>query len=320
MSGSIDRRPLDYTTLFLIVLGLALFGFNVFRNMYFWHDDAYITLRYAINFAETGGLGWNPGERVEGYTEPLHLFLISALLKLGITPVIAARLVNLGALILLVWSVVGTLRDTGADRRLRALAFAGLIASPAAAVWLVGGLGGLLAAAMVAATCRLMMRALGAEEMRGSIVWAVFAGILAGLGYLARPDTTLFFFGMTLATLFVWDRSLVVRFSVCTAFGVVFICILGTHIAWRYGYYGEFLPNTYYAKVGVDLATRMSRIVTYFGKSLLLYTPVITIAGIVLIASLFVRIDRRVLILAGGAAVFAAYLVWSGGDHMPAAR
>ncbi|MBY8977365.1 glycosyltransferase family 39 protein [Rhodobacteraceae bacterium NNCM2] len=320
MSDWVDRKSSDPATILFITLGLALFAYNLIENRYFWHDDAFITLRYAINFAETGALGWNPGERVEGYTEPLHLFLISGLIRLGVEPMMAARLVNLAALILLIWAVIGTLRDLDVDRRFRAIAFTSLIAAPAVAIWLVGGLGALLAAAMVALACRVLLRSLSAVDMTRSSLWAAGAAVLAGLAYLARPDTALFFFGTMLFVLLLWDRRFASRFTLGVVFGTVFTAVVGAHILWRYGYYGEFLPNTYFAKVGVDFSTRMSRVVTYFGKSLLLYAPVISAAGLVLVLSIFVRTDRRMLILTGGAAVFGAYLLWSGGDHMPAAR
>jgi hypothetical protein len=41
-------------------------------------DDAYITLRYAENFARGQGLVFNPGERVFGCTEPLLALVLGA--------------------------------------------------------------------------------------------------------------------------------------------------------------------------------------------------------------------------------------------------
>jgi hypothetical protein len=45
----------------------------------FFHDDAFITLRYAQNWLAGSGIGWNPGERVEGYTNFLQLVLVTGL-------------------------------------------------------------------------------------------------------------------------------------------------------------------------------------------------------------------------------------------------
>ena len=42
-------------------------------------DDAYITFRSIDNFINGFGLTWNIGERVQAYTHPLWMFLISGL-------------------------------------------------------------------------------------------------------------------------------------------------------------------------------------------------------------------------------------------------
>ena len=41
-------------------------------------DDAYITFRTVDNFLSGYGLRWNVGERVQTYTHPLWMFLLSA--------------------------------------------------------------------------------------------------------------------------------------------------------------------------------------------------------------------------------------------------
>ena len=40
-------------------------------------DDAFITLRTVDNFVNGYGLRWNPSERVQSYTHPLWLFLVT---------------------------------------------------------------------------------------------------------------------------------------------------------------------------------------------------------------------------------------------------
>ncbi len=41
------------------------------KTWYVLFDDAMISMRYAFNLAHGNGLVWNPGERVEGITNPL---------------------------------------------------------------------------------------------------------------------------------------------------------------------------------------------------------------------------------------------------------
>ncbi|MCA9617965.1 MAG: hypothetical protein KC731_03025 [Myxococcales bacterium] len=59
-------------------------------------DDAFISYRYAENFAKGLGLVYNAGERIEGYTNFLWTVLLGVAIKLGLDPVGAAKI--LGAL------------------------------------------------------------------------------------------------------------------------------------------------------------------------------------------------------------------------------
>jgi arabinofuranosyltransferase len=56
------------------VLGLLL----VFTTLRAWLcDDAYITFRTVDNFIHGYGLTWNVAERVQAYTHPLWMLLLS---------------------------------------------------------------------------------------------------------------------------------------------------------------------------------------------------------------------------------------------------
>src|SRR5437870_9145345 len=59
-------------------------------------DDAFISFRYAENLVRGYGLVYNPGERVEGYTNFLWVLLIAGFHALGADSLSAAKV--LGAL------------------------------------------------------------------------------------------------------------------------------------------------------------------------------------------------------------------------------
>src|SRR5258708_3012383 len=61
----------------LIALALACFLFLIARDSWL-SDDAYITFRTVDNFIHGYGLTWNVDERVQVYTHPLWMLLISA--------------------------------------------------------------------------------------------------------------------------------------------------------------------------------------------------------------------------------------------------
>src|SRR5438552_5641952 len=59
-----------------LIAGLSLAHQAIFHTL---ADDAFITFRYALNFATGNGIVFNPGERVEGYSNFLFLVLLAAL-------------------------------------------------------------------------------------------------------------------------------------------------------------------------------------------------------------------------------------------------
>src|SRR5262245_40681163 len=62
-----------------IVAPICLVVFCVIFLRHAWLcDDAFITLRTVRNFAEGHGPTWNIGERVQAYTHPLWMLLVSA--------------------------------------------------------------------------------------------------------------------------------------------------------------------------------------------------------------------------------------------------
>src|SRR2546426_6673593 len=69
----------------LLLLTALLFGYNVQRS-YFLGDDSFISFRYARHLAEGHGLVWNPGDRVEGYTNFLWVVLMAGGVRVRLEP------------------------------------------------------------------------------------------------------------------------------------------------------------------------------------------------------------------------------------------
>ena len=63
-----------------LLLGLALLAFILLFLRTAWvGDDVYITLRTVDNFVNGYGLTWNAAERVQSFTHPLWMFLLTAI-------------------------------------------------------------------------------------------------------------------------------------------------------------------------------------------------------------------------------------------------
>ena len=215
---------------------------------WFWTDDAFISFRYARNLLEGHGLVFNPGEYVEGYTNFLWVLELAALWGLfGVRPEQAAPWLSVtytaATLAVVLWWAA---RAPGLPRRrLVAWMAVGLLCSSATfAVWTSGG--GLETRqftffVVLAVVCLL----LHGRDRRGLAV-ASFA--LAAAAY-TRPEGPLiaaccfaWYAAATVASGHRWDG----RHLACLV--APFVALVAAHFLFRYAYYGEWLPNTYYAK------------------------------------------------------------------------
>ena len=214
-------------------------------------DDAYISLVYAKNWVDGQGLVFNPGERVEGYTNFLWVALMTAPHALGVDAVACTRVLGaLASLGLLIagWRLAAAISTRPRDPVLLAVPL-WLAANGALAFWTLSGME---TAAFALLVC------LGAERYlrRGRL--DAGAGLLFGLAALTRPEGWMFF-GLTLLhqggrTLLATRgrptvRSLWALWPAPACFGALVL----PHLAWRWTYYGYPLPNTFYAKTGISL-------------------------------------------------------------------
>ena len=276
----------------------------------FEHDDAYISYRYADNWAHGHGPVYNPGEIVEGYSNFLWVAMLRAAAAVGIEVRAAAR--GVGAvshliLILIVFHFVVRRCRRSAGLAVGAAAVVAMHA--AVAVWAPSG----METVPFALLSLLAMSRFAAELQGERDHWG--SGLLFGICALLRADG--FLFVIATAVYLVGRRSRLRRaLTLLAGFAVVF----APYFAWRFDYYGYLFPNTYYAKVG-DGVFQQLRGLFYF------YNGVAPFGGLLLFALPLVLIvrrdaarDRMRAYLACVVLTLAAYIVWVGGDHMPMAR
>lgn len=207
-------------------------------------DDAFITFRYVENIARGLGPVYNAGERVEGYSHFLWLALLSASRTLGLQPVPASMLLGIlfhaGTIALL---GIVALRISGGRPPIPMAAFAVALHHDLA-IWATGG----LETALFTFLCAAGAAALATTDPRGARGAAV-AGLVLALGILARPDGALFFLcGLSWVALRAGGPRAGTRAA--AAFLAPAALILVPYLIWKIAYYGEILPNPYYAKSG----------------------------------------------------------------------
>lgn len=292
---------------FLLLFVLVLIGHELAA---FSHtpDDAYISYRYAKNFADGYGLVFNVGERVEGYTNFLWVVVLAAFIKFGADPVMVSKVLgvalSLGTL-LLTYKFGKVMFEPRLFLSLVAVVL--LAFSSSYAEWSVAGLETpLFTFLMVAGAYRYSQ-----EQAQDRI--PLTSSFLFALASLTRPEGVLLF-GVTCFDRLVYRRGRWRKlFKESLIALTVFIALFGAHFLWRLGYYGYPLPNTFYVKTGGGVY----QILRGFDYLLGFVTDY---GGFLFVLPLFLflrpKIDFRVRYLGFVIIVYSLYIVWVGGDFM----
>ena len=227
----------------LLAAAICVFVFHA-RIYWGWtEDDAFITFRYAQNLAGGRGLVFNPGERVEGYSNPSLLLISAAALRAGLDPVIVAKWLGLaaGALCLLLsWLLA---RRMAQDAPLAALVAPFYLAvSPALARHAVTGLETTLFALLLTAGVLL------AAGDRSPLRRALFL-VIALLISITRPEGPAFALFLLVAGAVIRGRGPGGSRRGDWAEPGILVLFLAAYASWRWSYFGSFFPNAYYAKV-----------------------------------------------------------------------
>ena len=217
---------------------------------WFLTDDAFISFRYVRNLLEGHGLVFNPGERVEGYSNFLWVLELAAVWwALGVAPEDAAPWLSVaftaGTVGALAWWVyrLPSLRNRG----LVGWMALGLVCSSATfAVWTSGGA---LETRQFTFFIVLTVVCLSLYRDRRAGLLAVSLS-LAGAA-LTRPEGPLIAvccFGWFFVQRMADTKRMRVGWRELAYLAAPFVILVAAHFLYRYAYYGEWLPNTYYAK------------------------------------------------------------------------
>ena len=228
-------------------------------------DDAMISMRYAWNFSHGQGLVWNPGERVEGYTNLLLTLVMSVFTGLldKSAAVLAVQIMGIGLVlgcVYLVWKLATELA-AHLDPRARPFFVATVVVLTITyyplSFWALTGMEtGLLTFLVLAAVYVVERDNAGSGEAH-----TLQAAGLLGLAYLTRPDSIIFAVPLLAYTLEKERRENDgTGLSGRVALGAIglYLAFPLLQEAFRIIYYGATLPNTYYLKLtGMPLANRL---------------------------------------------------------------
>ncbi|MCL4234270.1 MAG: hypothetical protein KJ042_07110 [Deltaproteobacteria bacterium] len=281
-------------------------------------DDAYITFRCARNLANGHGLVYNIGQNVEATSNFLYAIVIGLGMKLGAHPEFVGLCLNfaaLGAMLYVLAVDAGvTDRETLWDaRRMSGIVWA-ISAQPATWVYAHSGMETIAFTALLFGGFLTVARSM--EKGTGG----AWAGLWIALAATIRMEAAAFM-APACAFLFLYsDRGSRARRVIATA--LLFAAIFVPVTAYRYSFYGDLFPNTYYAKVdggSLALAERgVIYVAQWFGTTL----PAIAVA---LGAAIALRrgddfTRRRMALGLVWIAGYVAYNIYVGGDYFSFGR
>jgi len=310
-----QRRPL------LAVIALAALWHGARYD--FFCDDAFIALRYAKNLIEHHELSYNLGQRVEGFTSPLWVLLISAVGSLGVPLPNATRVLGASAALSTFWALCRFWDelDPKSPRLVVAPAAALAMSAPFAA-WTLGG----LETPLFVATFTLALALLARASRRCDLRSCLQAGLCVAFCVLCRPEgATLIVIGSVVICLpsAASPEPLVRRLPAWLA---PLALLVGGYELFRLVYFGYPLPNTFYVKTsGEGLWQRGVSYLSFaggeFGWPLLgacLIALIFLLIPNALLASKRTTQSGRVLLLCTGAAglIHLLYVARVGGDFL----
>ncbi|MBD3330258.1 hypothetical protein GF354_01875 [Candidatus Peregrinibacteria bacterium] len=288
----------------IILYLLLAFFIIVFVKNAWMGDDAFITMRTVDNFVNGYGLRFNIAERVQSFTHPLWMMLISFFYFTTREPYYTVLAISM---VLSIYVMYRFLFETSKNRYSLFLGFTILLASKAFIDYTSSGLENPLTYLFIILFCAEYFKD---DKRSGSFFWLSF---IAGLAMLNRLDTILLFFPALLYRFFKGE-------NIGRKFIYGFIAILPL-IFWEIFsllYYGFPFPNTYYAKMAgtvIPLYEYLLRGVIYFWDSLTM--DPITLISIALIAGMaFYEKRWKAIILILGAILYLLYVLKAGGDFM----
>ncbi len=238
--GSLSRTELGCAALAILVLALRVFDLARHYGSWLLLDDAYISFRYAANFARGEGLVFNPGERVEGFTNFLWTVILASGdwigLDIPMLSIVLAALATVGTLILLLLLGHRLFAESGAP-------------------WLAGVAPVLFA--LIGCQARYVVAGMETPLFVFLVTLGVFlalsgrslalTGAVFALAAMTRPEGVLYF---GLVCLFLPVDGMRERFAAWGRLALGFLVLALPYFLWRYSYYGYLLPNTFYVKAG----------------------------------------------------------------------
>ena len=288
-----------------VALLLCLVFLAILLRTAWLSDDALITLRTVLNFTHGYGLTFNVAERVQTYTHPLWMLMLTGAYLVAGNVYYAAIGLSVGVSLVVFWS---TLRLAATSAQVWIVA-AVLLFSRAFVDYSTSGLENPLSNLLLVAFVALLFRSSEARVTsppRLTGLWMV-----ASLLYLTRPDNVLL-----VAPALVWLTARAGNWKLAARQTFTGLLPAAVWTAFSVIYYGFPFPNTAYAKLGhgIDRGELVQQGWLYLLDSI--DRDPVTLVAILFAVTMGLACRGPARWVAAGVLIDLAYVVSVGGDFM----
>ena len=291
-------------------------GVAAFAQLLVWDhvtDDAYISFRYVERWVQGLGLTFNPGERVEGFSNPLWVGVLAAARWLLPSVEIAdvARGLGFAAAIVTLVSMVATVKRSNPGRESLAATYAAVILAftPGFHVYATAGLETPLLGLLVTLAVPYSLADTFGARVR--------AAACLGFGAVCRPEAALYCLVWWLLTSG-WRRLRAHpgrELTIMAALSAPFLA----YEAFRIMYFGQLLPNTFLAKPP-GIFGGMFGIGYLLQWAIAVGGPLLLVVWRLRSAPLEPEARRLITASAGPLGAAVGFVIYSSGDWMPFGR
>ncbi len=292
-----------------LTLILALAWFNKFMQ-----DDAFISFRYAQNFVEGKGLIFNEGENVEGYTNFLWVLLNTVPFFLSLDVVSYSQILSL---IFFLGALIFSYKLSFLIFQCRNFSFLVLVFVGTNYTFSAYGTGGLetsLQVFLITWAAYLALYIISTKTYSGGYFFLF--SIITSLSLLTRLDSAIPYFILYPALLIPIFSELPgkrEKFKSIALLILPCLLIIGGWFLWKLSFYGDILPNTFYAKAS---ATSIKRGIAYIALFFYVYSFFIfVLMGVFRFKEVFL-FSKELRVISLISLLWFLYVMKVGGDFM----
>lgn len=216
-------------------------------------DDVYISLRYVWNFIHGNGLVFNPGEHVEGFSNPTWIFLVSLFAKIfGVSSkyelIVINRIISFVVLFPAYLFFYKTFRIYIKDKLISFLFLLLLCANYPLNSYAFAGMETPIVLLFLALFFYYFNKFITQKNRFALYLSALFLGLLS----ISRPEGIIYIASFVVSVIIYENRFLKLSLwhsvKKSLSFSYLSLIIFAASIIFRFSYYGELMPNTAAAK------------------------------------------------------------------------